>query len=116
MNPDPPKRIQEYRIDFGVSEVYECGAALVSLLAIPRDDELDSVRSDLCGSLCAFATAVIMDVAQRHGVKATLWELVLTREVIEAVVREAERYEVMLQKSSRLNIGPESLVRLRVQN
>src|SRR5262249_49577094 len=45
---------QEYQIDFGKSEVYECGATLVALLAHPTDAQ-DVARGNLHAPLCALA-------------------------------------------------------------
>src|SRR5262245_45997858 len=45
---------QEYQIDFGKSEVYECGATLVALLAHPTDAQ-DVARGNLHASLCPLA-------------------------------------------------------------
>jgi hypothetical protein len=44
---------EEYGIDFSKAEIHECGATLVTLLAIPRDDAEDSTRAALHASLCS---------------------------------------------------------------
>lgn len=47
--------LAEYQIYFTKSEIHECGAILVALLAYPSDDESDEARSNLHASLCALA-------------------------------------------------------------
>lgn len=216
---------QEYGIDFSNSEVHECGATLVTLLAIPKDDEEDSARGRLHASLCALAlraryedsavehlpqlmkpihafrkdkdigrdlrtlrrrlrdrmvaarmaigflqevelgrlpplpraierlsvnqlselvledagqtdpenvetriwrpslpvihlaaaTAVMIDVFERAGFQGLSFAHVMTqRPLIEAIVREAQRYEELLPQSTRLRIDPQMLVKVRL--
>jgi hypothetical protein len=57
----------------------------------------------------AAATAVMMDTAERGGFPVAIGHLVLMREFIEAVVREAEQYETLLQ-NSRLRLKPGTLI------
>lgn len=63
----------------------------------------------------AAATAVIIDMALKAGQgPITIGHLVGCRPVIEAIVREAERYENFLPQSKKLNIEPDKLIRLRL--
>lgn len=51
----------DYQISFADSEVYECGATLISLLAYPDDDKNNTRRSNLHTSLCALALRAKFD-------------------------------------------------------
>ena len=216
--------IEEFWIDFSKSEIHECGATLVVLLAYPGDDNEDIARANLHASLCALAlrarfegspdelapqlmkpihafrtdektsrdlktlmrrlrdrmiaarmaigflqlaagkqpklpagiqrlsinqlselvleeaeqaepenveariwrpslpvihlaaaTAVMIDVAERNGFgRFGVGELLTSRPLIEAIVREAQIYETLMSQSSHFSKNPKNFIRLRI--
>ena len=62
----------------------------------------------------AAATAVVKDMADKSdGEPLSIGHLIMTRPVINAIVKESQRYEPMLKKISKFNIDPKTLIALR---
>ena len=63
----------------------------------------------------AAATVVMGDVAEKEGFgRLGIGELFTSRPLIEAIVREAQSYEVLMAKSPHFPKSPQNFVRLRL--
>lgn len=81
----------------------------------PKNVETRIWRPSLPVIHVAAATAVISELAEKDGHSPISYgQIVVSRPVIEAIVREAERYEELLEKSGKFNINPEKLVKVRL--
>jgi hypothetical protein len=64
----------------------------------------------LAAAIAVFGQGMLRAVAQ----PLSIGDLVQTRWIIETVVQEAQEIEVLIAKSQRLRIAPESLIRVRL--
>jgi hypothetical protein len=81
--------------------------------SMPENVEVRVWQASLPVIHLASATAVLSDILGRQGATISIANLLTDPALIEWIVRAAEEYELLLQRSRR-NIDPEKLIKIRL--
>jgi hypothetical protein len=79
--------------------------------SMPENVEVRIWRASLPVIHLASATAMLADICERDGINFSIADLLVQRDLIEWVVRAAEEYATLLQRSRR-KIDPARLLKI----